>query len=240
MRKITIKKIKELYFELQDRGLAFYWQRKSHNSQLNGHVLMYHHITNENVDIIPSCIRTPEQFIAGLEKERKDGYTFISVNEFIDINPKFYSKKFSLVTFDDVPANFLIGAYPYLKANQIPFVLFITTGFLSDSTYLSKEQILELDKDSLCTIGAHSVTHPMLRCCEDPFKEILDSKLELENILGHQVNVMAYPYGKHSSISRHIRKLAAKAGYKCAFSTIDAPISTCSYKSRYFIPRVIV
>lgn len=240
MRKITIEKLKDLFFELQDRFLSVYWKRKSLSSRLNGHVLMYHHVTNEEVDIIPSCIRTPKQFISGLESERNNGYTFISVSEFINIDPKNYKQKFCLVTFDDVPANFITCAYPYLKENKIPFTLFITTEYLTDKKYLSEEQIKELDKDFLCTIGAHTISHPMLRRCCNPEKELLESKRILESILGHSVDIMAYPFGKHSSISKHIRKLTKKVGYVCAFSTINAPISEVSYKSKFFIPRIVI
>ena len=50
---------------------------------------------------------------------------------------------------------------------------------------------------------------------------------------------MAYPYGRQSSVSRKIIGQAKKAGYKCAFGTIQAPISRMSSKNIFYLPRVV-
>lgn len=240
MHKITFEKIKSLFFELQDRLLSFYWRKTVNHSKIDGHVLMYHHITDQCIDELPSCVRTISAFEKGLDEEIKAGYHPISVQDFLEIIRNKKECKFCVVTFDDVPSTFVDNAYPFLKKNSIPFTLFITTNYLDSEGYLSKEQIIELDQDSLCTIGAHTVSHPLLKNSEDPYAELYTSKIQLEQLLGHGIEFMAYPYGKHSSISRKIRRLTDRAGYECAFSTIDAPITDCSINSVLFLPRIVI
>jgi len=65
---------------------------------------------------------------------------------------------------------------------------------------LTTEQLLELDSHSKITIGAHSVTHPMLAelSYNECKREIFQSKLDLENLLGHEIAHFAYPYGAFS------------------------------------------
>ena len=240
MQKITLEKIKSYFYELQDRLLAFIWKKSLKFSEIDGHILMYHHVTEQPIDEIPSCVRTVNEFIEGLEEERKAGYSIIPIGDFLESNNLERHSKFCVVTFDDVPSNFYYNAYPYLKKNNIPFTLFITTNYLENKDYLSQDQIKQLDTDPLCTIGAHTLSHPMLRRCENPFAELLESKKKLEQILGHEIKYMAYPYGKHSSISNRIRRLASKAGYRYAFSTIDAPITDITLRYKYFLPRIIL
>ena len=147
--------------------------------------------------------------------------------------------KHAVVTFDDVPHNFITTAYPILKEYNIPFTLFITTSFLTDPEYLSESDIVTLSHDRLCTIGAHTVTHPMLRKSEDPFSEMLQSKQTLEKILGKPVKYLAYPFGRQSSISHKVQRLAQKAGFSLAFSTIQTSINDRSARHPFFLPRVI-
>ena len=98
----------------------------------------------------------------------------------------------------------------------------------------------ELAKDPLCTIGAHTMTHPMLRKVNNAKEEIEQSKFLLESIIGRKVEFMAYPYGKHSSISVRIRQYAKKAGFKAAFGTIPGKINRLSSVYLFYLPRVVI
>ena len=71
------------------------------------------------------------------------------------------------------------------------------------------------------------------------FEELKESKEILERLLGHPVDYLAYPFGRQSSISHKVMKQAEKAGYKCAFGTIDATINDLSSKSLYYLPRIV-
>ncbi len=85
---------------------------------------------------------------------------------------------------------------------------------------LTSEQLIELDNQQEITIGAHSVTHAMLVETEyDTCRsEILDSKKDLEGLLGHEVKHFAYPYG---AFSERESSLVQEAGFKSAAGTQD-------------------
>lgn len=219
--------------------LRNYWLWKSKNSRLYGIVLMYHHVTDEYVDIDKSCRCTIQEFCNSINDIIQQGYQFVSIDEFYDIVNNHKENKFALMTFDDVPENFYFNAYPILKENNIPFTLFITRKFIDTKGFLKTSQIEELNEDTLCTIGAHTLTHPMLRKVENSYEEIKKSKEILEKILCKPIDYFAYPYGRQSAVSRRVMREVEKAGFKCAFGTIQVPISDCLKKHIYYLPRMI-
>lgn len=228
------------YYEIRYRCLKAYWLCYSKFSNVHGLVLMYHHVSDQHFDTNDSCQHTISEFKKGIESLKKMGYRFVSISEALDIMRNKNDEKFAVVTFDDVSDDVYCNAYPILKHNNIPFTLFVTTNFINKVGFLSKYQLLEMDKDNLCTIGAHTVSHPMLRYSDDISYELKHSKNILEELLGHKVDYLAYPYGRQSSVSRKVQIIAKKSGYKCAFGTIQTPISDVSEKNMFYLPRVVL
>ena len=62
---------------------------------------------------------------------------------------------------------------------------------------MSLDEILELNKLDLVTIGAHTLNHPILQneSTETSRNEISDSITALEKLLGHEIKYFAYPNG---------------------------------------------
>ena len=233
-------KLHYLYWDLLRYGFRKWsWDLAAKYSDIDGVALMFHNVTNEWVEADESCKCTVAQFINTLLQNKAEGRHFVSVEKMLSIIGSKTTEKFAVVTFDDVSDNFYTNAYPFLKQENIPFILFITTDFVGRPGFLSKEQLLELDKDDLCTIGAHTLTHPMLRNSEKMKEELTESKRLLEEMLGHSVVFMAYPYGRRSSVSRKVMREARNAGYKCAFGTIQSPISDKSSRNLFYIPRIV-
>ena len=235
-----IDRIIARYYDFRTRYITAKWISSVNKSKIYGLALMYHHVTDEDVDIIESCKHKINNFKETLLRLKAEGYRFVSVDEALTIINEKIADKFVVVTFDDVPENVYHNAYPFLKENNIPFVLFITTSFINKDPYLKLEQIKEMDKDVLCTIGAHTISHPMLRHSKDALSEIVESKNILERHFGHSVDFMAYPYGKPSSVSNRVMKLTESAGYKCAFGTIETPMTDLSVRNIFYLPRVVV
>jgi peptidoglycan/xylan/chitin deacetylase (PgdA/CDA1 family) len=71
-------------------------------------------------------------------------------------------------------------------------------------------------------IGAHTVTHPILTALEPAAarREMLQSKADLESIVGEPVDLFAYPNGKpgRDYDASHVR-MARESGFKAAFTT---------------------
>lgn len=238
--------IKTFYYALLDKILSKRWKKASQSSKIKGEVLMFHHVTDEFVNVPISCRCPVKVFEHYLDDYAQRGYEFVSVDEALAILEKAESSKpFCVVTFDDIPEDVYQFAYPVLKSKGIPFTVFVTTRYVdwvkpeTGETFITKEHLLEMDRDALCTVGAHTTTHPMLRNVTNAKEELADNKHWLEKELGHPVNILAYPYGKHSSISGGIKQLAKEVGFKCAFGTIDAPITDVSKTSLFYLPRIV-
>jgi len=147
------------------------------------------------------------------------------------------NRKSFAITFDDVFENIYTNAYPILKRYQVPFTLFVATGLLDKPGYLTSSQLLELSRDNLCTIGAHTVNHVRLRTCKRAYQEIVESKEELEKMLGRKIKYFAYPYGSIFACSQRNIKQTEKAGFWAAFSTIKGFVPLNLDKNRFFLPR---
>jgi peptidoglycan/xylan/chitin deacetylase (PgdA/CDA1 family) len=79
------------------------------------------------------------------------------------------------------------------------------------------QQIQTIERIPNATIGSHCRTHRRLTELQDPEsrEEITRSKKELEEILGHGVTLLSYPYGAHRET--HL-VMAREAGYQRVFS----------------------
>ena len=69
------------------------------------------------------------------------------------------SEKKILITIDDAFTSFYEHAWPFLKKNKIPFILFVSTEPVGKSGYMTWEQIKEVEKENFAFIGNHSHTH---------------------------------------------------------------------------------
>jgi len=80
---------------------------------------------------------------------------------------------------------------------------------------LDWKQIIELSKDTLCTIGSHTVTHAALDKLNDiqAYKELQQSKETIEKHINNSVMHFAYPYGR---VSDEVVEMISKIGYKTA------------------------
>lgn len=79
---------------------------------------------------------------------------------------------------------------------------------------LTWEQIRELDSSGV-EVGSHTVTHPILtRISGEKLRyELRESRARLEDVLGHNVELLGYPNGDHNL---SVQQEAARAGYTCA------------------------
>ena len=160
------------------------------------------------------------------------GYRLVNIDEVVTqlMSKKHPKQAFVCFTFDDGFADNYELAYPILKKYNCPFCIYVTSGFVNRThkahwyiddkknekdIILSTQQLLELSKDPLCTIGAHSVSHPRLTeiTAEEQWKEIVNSKTELEELLKISVKHFAYPHGDFND---EVIDLVRKSGMESA------------------------
>ncbi len=87
-------------------------------------------------------------------------------------------------------------------------------------------------------IGSHTISHPKLSQlpAESSWREIAESRRDLENALGVPVWAIAYPFGGTDSVSDREMQTAEKAGYDCAFVNFGGRFRNNT--SWFGIPRV--
>jgi len=95
---------------------------------------------------------------------------------------------------------------------------------------MSRDSVRSLAADGM-HIGAHTVRHPILARMspQDAWMEIVESKRELERVLGGPVHLFAYPNGKPGDDygAEHVR-MVHEAGFRAAFSTAWGAASRAS------------
>ena len=157
---------------------------------------------------------TPDWLEQKILEYKSKGYSFISINNLTTLNTKhstLNTKKWVCLTFDDGYRDNYTLAYPMLKRLNVPFTVYVTTGFIDnrlpmwwyegEHLGMSTEELKALDADPLCTIGAHTVSHPKLDTLtrEQQYQEIAESKQTLESILGHEIKHFSFPHGAHNT-----------------------------------------
>ena len=89
-------------------------------------------------------------------------YEFYNPKLFEEEFDKVKNKKKILITIDDGFKSFYEEAWPYLKENNIPFILFVSTEPVGKNGYMTWNQIIEIEDSKLGIIGHHSHTHEYL------------------------------------------------------------------------------
>ena len=142
-----------------------------------------------------------------------------------------------LITFDDGYEDNYTNAYPILKKYNLKATIFIVTGFVSKRKgYLTWDQLREMEKHGI-TAQSHTVTHaPLPDLPDDRIREeLVESKRQAEEELGHPIEFIAYPTGVHDL---HIVGIAKEAGYKGGFTVKYGNVDRAS--NIYALERVPV
>jgi len=105
---------------------------------------------------------------------------------------------------------------------------------------ISWDELKELSKDSLVTIGGHTKSHPSLvrLSLKDAINEILENKKELENKLNIEINTFAYPFGSDDDFTKREEDLVESLGFKNALTTKIGNIFSIHQNNLYALPRV--
>jgi peptidoglycan/xylan/chitin deacetylase (PgdA/CDA1 family) len=115
------------------------------------------------------------------------------------------------ITFDDGCETDLIAAAPVLREFGFNATFYLTTGFLGTPGYLNAGQVRDLDAQGF-EIGCHSMTHPYLSDLAEPElkREIVDAKLQIEQIVGHPIEHFSCPGGRYD---QRTLQIAREAGF---------------------------
>jgi len=191
-----------------------------------------------------------ERFREYLRILASDGWTVLNAKEFVTAldQLELLPTKSALITFDDGYRSTLTAALPCLLEFQFPGVVFVPTGLIGrlnefdryvepDESLCTWKELAQLSSGKVSVEG-HSVDHPRLSQLNDGelVYQLRECKRALEDGLGLDVTLFAYPYGddEHPSISD---SLMSEVGYKAAFKYGGGPFRSNEI-NRFHIPRL--
>ena len=153
-----------------------------------------------------------------------------------DLEKKFNiikKEKKILITIDDAFSSFYEVAWPFLKDNNIPFILFVSTEAIGKNGYMNWDQIKEVEKEANAYIGNHSHSHDYLIDFknEDFIDDINKANKTFINNLGYNPIFFSYPFGEYSKdIKEYI-----STNFQFAFGQHSGVIDI--NKDKYELPR---
>jgi peptidoglycan/xylan/chitin deacetylase (PgdA/CDA1 family) len=223
-------------------------------------VLMYHKINDRpgNPLSLPTSL-----FDEQMDHLRDLGYTVVDLDavlaHYTDGTP--LPPGAVLLTFDDGYTDNLENAAPVLRKYGYPAVLFVPIGYLDDRRPLPHDEHLaaqgvlnrtldwtelaELERDGV-RIESHGISHRPLADLEvdESAREIVLSKLRLEERLGRPVRAFSYVKGSEAHYRPVHLSLLRQAGYDVAFTSVSGsnsaatdPLQLHRYNVEPYSPR---
>jgi len=193
--------------------------------------LMYHRFEENKY---PSTNIKILDFQKQLEIIKENNIKFINPKNFEDELKNNRKQRKILLTIDDGFLSFYKNAWPILKKNKIPFILFVSTREIGSFNYMTWSQIKEVGREDYVEIGNHSHTHEYL---VDQSNSTIESDIQksidiFKKNLGKNSDFFSYPFGEYSVNFKNIIK---SLGFKYAFGQHSGVIDDT--KSFYELPR---
>jgi peptidoglycan/xylan/chitin deacetylase (PgdA/CDA1 family) len=204
---------------------------KSSATQQNGGgaipkcALMLHGINQPRTSEESAYSISSQRFRSLMRWFRTMGYSTLTTADWLaDAVPA----KRVLLTFDDGYDDLYTELLPVVVKHHYTPVIFLVADLIGGTNLwdqakglgarklLTLEQIREMQRCGV-EFGSHSATHPLLTPLSDMQlrREVSDSKVKLEDLLGVEVLSFAYPYG---GVDERVRCAVAEAGYRLAFT----------------------
>jgi len=163
-----------------------------------------------------------------------------------------------IITFDDGYQNLYTEAYPILKERGMTATAFIPTSKIAESAeerkdnswdapeapypanHLIWEEVQALYEAGFA-IESHTVSHPLLEQISKNWveRELVDSRKELQDRLGHDVYFLCYPYSS-GAYDAEIQSQVSEAGYRAAVAAYPDGVANTATSNIWSLPRMTV
>ena len=202
-------------------------------------VIMYHRvIKDESEKGVHGTYVTVEQFEEQMKYLKRKGYETVTFKDLLNNRYKQRfdkDKKWIMLTFDDGYKDNYENAFPILKKYQFKGIIYVLDGIEYNKwdvdnpgnpekrfTLMNQDELLEMQNYGI-EFGGHTSTHPRLAelSTEQVKSEIINSKSNIEKIVGRELLSFAYPYG---SLNEEVKRIPQEAGYKFAVATDSGSI----------------
>jgi peptidoglycan/xylan/chitin deacetylase (PgdA/CDA1 family) len=196
-------------------------------------VVMYHRFGDGRY---PSTNIKLEQFEQHVEELKKDKYNVLPLPDIVAaLRQERPLPPYTVaITIDDAYRSVWREAVPRLRKAGLPFTLFVATEPVGGQEYMTWDQLRELSRMDLATIGSQTATHPHLPLlsAERIREELESSQARFKAELGEAPDLIAYPYGEYSS---EVQRIAREVGFVAGFGQQSGAIARTS--ERYGLPR---
>ena len=219
-----------IFFILLSDSIAVENDSKYYSGEAGTLSLIYHRF-NENK--YPSTNVKMEIFEKQIQIIKNKNYKFENPDNFQKNFDRPKDEKKILITIDDAFSSFYENAWPFLKRNKIPFILFVSTEPVGKNGYMTWEQIKEVEKEKFAFIGNHSHSHEyLIDFSFDEFKSDINQSINIfKKELGYNPVFYSHPFGEYSL--DHINFI--KKNFKFAFGQHSGVIDI--NKDKYQLPR---
>jgi peptidoglycan/xylan/chitin deacetylase (PgdA/CDA1 family)/glycosyltransferase involved in cell wall biosynthesis len=213
-------------------------------------VLVYHHVQPTPAPDAGPYVVSSSAFERQLSLLGWLGYRVRPLDTVVDatVDGVLPPPRTAAITFDDGYRDSAFHAWAALRRRDLPATQFIVSDRIGgDSAWddgvgrgpsplLAAEEVADLDRQGF-RVESHSATHADLRAVDAVVAraEAVESRRELEGLLGRPVTLFAYPYGHDSP---EAAEQVAAAGYRAAFNTrlgLNTPATP-----RYGLRRIVV
>ncbi len=192
-------------------------------------IVIYHSIGEEKLSKYNISLKKFEQQIEII----RDHCEFIplkSIRDELQKNTQVNTQIKIALTFDDAFQNVFLNAHKILKKYNIPYTIFVPTGFIGKTSewmtfagkIMTAKELLELKNSDLVDFGSHTVYHENMADLshQQMYNEIINSKIQLEKLLGEErIEMFAYPFGGLHDFSKRTSNALKENGYKIAVTT---------------------
>lgn len=209
-------------------------------------ILIYHRISDYQGGL-KSLYVSPTNFEKQMKFLYSRGYRTITLSELkvalLKNNREFLKKKFC-ITFDDGYED-ILNAYPILKKYNYTATVYVHVNAVKSGYYVYPKMVttkmINLKQLSeildVFEIGSHTLSHPDLSKLSEReiFKELLDSKIFLEEKLNVKIKHFCYPFGK---VFDNYSVVLKNAGYETAVVLKTGLVNVEDEIDFYKLPRI--
>jgi len=188
-------------------------------------ILVYHSISSPAEPLPGHIVMSPERF----EKQMQWLSRWRNVVRLFQTLRAPAGERLVSITFDDGYRDNLTTALPILEKFNFPVTLFVAPGLLGKKGYLSHDELREISRHPLVTIGAHGLHNRRFTELNrnDSRFELIESRIILEKITKKRVELMSWPHGV---CNEELERLCEASGYSASWSEWNGEDTSHSLK----------
>ena len=198
-------------------------------------ILLYHHVAESSHPV--RYFVSPPDFEDQMRSLIAWGYTPIPLSQLVQalVNGAELPERPVVITFDDGNLDVYQNAFPILRRYGFTATFFVIVNQIGIKGYSHLDQLQDLLAAGW-EIGSHTKTHADLNQAEVNLNsEIIQSRQELEALLGTKVSSFSFPYGLTNP---YATKMVREAGYQSAVGL--GGLVTHTLKTQFYLSRIEV